>query len=86
MDREGLKPTFRTPAPMPWDFRASAQPDLKVYDLGHLGLPPLPLGAPGGAGAGPWSSTWPPVTRPRFAYLGHSDITSWSKGGAECGL
>jgi len=22
---------------MPWDFRASAQPDLKLYDLGHLG-------------------------------------------------
>jgi hypothetical protein len=26
---------------MPLDFRASAQPDLKLYDLGHLGLPPL---------------------------------------------
>ena len=35
---------------MPLDFRASAQPDLKVYDLGHLGLSPLHLGVPSGAG------------------------------------
>jgi hypothetical protein len=41
--------TFRTPAPMPWDFRARAQPGLKLYDLGHLGLPPLHLSAFGGA-------------------------------------
>jgi hypothetical protein len=36
--------------------------------------------------AGPWSSTWPPITRPRCAYWEHSDITSWSEGGAECGM
>jgi hypothetical protein len=36
--------------------------------------------------AGPWSSTWPPITRPRCACWGHSDITSWSEGGAECGF
>ena len=30
--------------------------------------------------AGPWSSTWPPITRPRCACWGHSDITSWSGG------
>jgi transposase len=35
--------------------------------------------------AGPWSSTWPPITRPRCAYWGQGDITSWSEGGAECG-
>jgi hypothetical protein len=35
---------------------------------------------------GPWSSTWPPVTRPRYARWGRGDITSWSEGGAECGL
>jgi hypothetical protein len=23
---------------MPWDFGVNAGPDLKVYDLGHLGL------------------------------------------------
>ena len=31
----------------------SAQPDLKVYDLGHLGLPPLHLSALGGLEGGP---------------------------------
>ncbi len=30
--------------------------------------------------AGPWSSTWPPITRPRCACWGRGDITSWSEG------
>jgi len=34
----GPGPTFRTPPPIPYDFGVSAQPDLRVYDLGHLGL------------------------------------------------
>jgi hypothetical protein len=36
--------------------------------------------------AGPWSSTWPPVTRPRCACWGRGDVTSRSEGGAERGL
>ena len=35
--------------------------------------------------AGPGSSTWPPITRPRCACWGQGDITSWGEGGAECG-
>ena len=34
--------------------------------------------------AGPWSSTWPPITRPRCACWGQGDIASWSEGG--CGM
>jgi hypothetical protein len=34
--------------------------------------------------AGPWSSTWPPITRPRCACWGRGDITSWRERGAEC--
>ena len=36
--------------------------------------------------AGPGSSTWPPIMRARCACWGQGDITSWSEGGAECGL
>jgi hypothetical protein len=36
--------------------------------------------------AGPWSLTWPPITRPRCACWGRGDVTSWSEGGAECGV
>ncbi len=36
--------------------------------------------------AGPWSSTWPPITRPRCAYWGRGDITSWSEGVRNVGM
>lgn len=31
----------------------------------------------------PWSSTWPPIMRPRCACWGQGDITCWSEG---CGM
>jgi len=52
----------------------SAQPDLKLYDLGHLGLPPLHLSAFGGAGGqAPGPQPGPP-SRDRGAPTGGTAI------------
>jgi len=52
----------------------SAEPDLKLYDLGHLGLSSLHLGAPGGAGGqAPGPQPGPP-SRDRGAPAGGTAI------------